>query len=52
MHQITEGTIYITVGEVVFAFAFFLIVMTTEDVFKMAKPFIVDFCKKRLCGQR
>ena len=46
IHQATEGVAYATLGEIIFAFSFFLILMTMEDIFKLVKPFIVDFYKK------
>jgi hypothetical protein len=45
-HWANEGIVYVTSGEVIFAFLFFLILMTIEDVFKIVKPFVTNFYKK------
>jgi len=34
IHLVTEGTAYVTKGEFVFAFVFFLVLMTLEDLVK------------------
>ncbi len=34
IHWMTEGIAYATAGEIIFAFVFFLVIMTAEDLWK------------------